>query len=204
MKAFNQPINEFLKEASSSSPTPGGGSIAALSSALGISMASMVANLSLKNNSNIKIKKFIEIVNDAIDTCEFFLEEDKRCFTEYMSVLKMPKVTKEDIVKRNQALSKASELAADIPRQLMEFGVSLLREIDEFSSDINKNVASDLGISAILLDASIQSAWITVQANLKTIKNEQVRIQYERTGLKIVKEARTIKENILLTVEQLM
>jgi|GEM_PF-6284770 len=44
--AWNQPIGQFLEQASSSSPTPGGGSVAALVAALAASMTAMVGNLS--------------------------------------------------------------------------------------------------------------------------------------------------------------
>ena len=45
MTTFDQPIRSFLTAAASDSPTPGGGSVAALVAALGASMTSMVASL---------------------------------------------------------------------------------------------------------------------------------------------------------------
>ncbi|MFD2695249.1 cyclodeaminase/cyclohydrolase family protein [Sporolactobacillus shoreicorticis] len=46
MKAFDQTIRRFIEAAGSSSPTPGGGSVAAICAALGASMGSVVACLS--------------------------------------------------------------------------------------------------------------------------------------------------------------
>ncbi len=46
-------VNNFLNELASSSPTPGGGSVAALAGALGAALLSMVGNLTLgKRNTS--------------------------------------------------------------------------------------------------------------------------------------------------------
>lgn len=46
-KLVDMNINEFLDELASNSPAPGGGSVAALSGALGTALSSMVCNLTI-------------------------------------------------------------------------------------------------------------------------------------------------------------
>ena len=47
MDIYTKALNDYLTEASSSSPTPGGGNVSAVVAALGGSMIAMVANLTL-------------------------------------------------------------------------------------------------------------------------------------------------------------
>lgn len=47
-------VSDFLNELASNSPAPGGGSVAALSGALGAALTSMVCNLTVGKRSILK------------------------------------------------------------------------------------------------------------------------------------------------------
>ena len=70
MKLVDLSVKDFLAELASSSPAPGGGSVAALSGSNGASLVSMVGNLTTKK------KKFKELPEDEkakyIDVIEYF------------------------------------------------------------------------------------------------------------------------------------
>ena len=98
---FDQKISSFLSEAASKSPTPGGGSIAALAAAMGAAMGSMVANLT----RGPKYEDSIEIMEVCVKEMEAFIgdsekvmAEDIHAFQGYMNALKMPKETAEDTI----------------------------------------------------------------------------------------------------------
>ncbi len=53
-------INNFLSELASSSPAPGGGSVAALSGALGAALSSMVCNLTIGKEKYVDVQEEIK------------------------------------------------------------------------------------------------------------------------------------------------
>ena len=61
MKLTDKPVTNFLDELASNAPAPGGGSVAALSGALGAALVSMVCNLTLGK------KAYAEVQDDIKD-----------------------------------------------------------------------------------------------------------------------------------------
>lgn len=57
-----QPLSYFLDQLASSSPTPGGGSVAALVGALGAGLVSMVANLTTGKEKYSDVQPQIEVL----------------------------------------------------------------------------------------------------------------------------------------------
>lgn len=202
---FDTSIRKFLEEAGSSAPTPGGGSIAVLCAALGASMGSMVANLTtgpkfeaLQTEMQASVKSFEAAVADF----ESFLERDMYSFQQYMDALGMPKSTLEEKQARTAAMQAAAMQAADVPLQLMRRCLELLQLSEEMAGKANKNVISDLAIAAIALEGAVQSAWITVEINLGSIKDKQQRKSREAEGTELAETAEVIKRVVLRKVRE--
>jgi len=87
-------IDGFLSELSSNSPAPGGGSVAALSGALGAALSSMVCNLTVgkekyadvQNEIKDALKKSEQLRKDLIK----LIDEDTEAFNSVMKAFKMP------------------------------------------------------------------------------------------------------------------
>ena len=98
-KLVKQNIKMFLDEVASSSPAPGGGSVAALSVALGAALSSMVCNLTRGKQGYEKVQDEIhgilekseELRKDLTD----LIDKDTDAFNEVMKALKMPKETED-------------------------------------------------------------------------------------------------------------
>ncbi|MCQ6559323.1 cyclodeaminase/cyclohydrolase family protein [Paenibacillus mendelii] len=207
MTIYNQTIRSFLLDASSSSPTPGGGSAAALTAGLGASMGAMVANLSTGSKFDTVRERMSVIAHDmaaAIEQSESVLIGDIEAFDRFMSVLALPKETKEEQMHRKLALEEAAAAAADVPLSLMLLCHQLLLVLEEEAQTVNRNVISDWGISAILLEAAMQSAWLTVEINLNAMKNEAavkiIRIQ----GKGLLQQGEAMKQTVLEQVRNRM
>lgn len=101
-------VTDFVDEVSRESPAPGGGSIAALAGALGVSLASMVANLT----SNIRGSESVDkVLNDVAERCLEIktslvrgIDDDTNAFNGYMDAMRMPKKTDDDKKKRFDAM----------------------------------------------------------------------------------------------------
>ena len=93
-------LNDFLGELASDSPTPGGGSVAALCGALGAALNSMVANLTIGKKKYADVEA--EMQRNLADTETLrvelaqMIEEDAAAFDRVMVALRMPKETDEE------------------------------------------------------------------------------------------------------------
>ncbi|NEU27439.1 cyclodeaminase/cyclohydrolase family protein [Paenibacillus ottowii] len=201
--SWNQSIGHFLKEAASAAPTPGGGSVSALAAALGAAMTSMTANLS----QGEKFAQFREQMTQVISNmerlsthCEELMAADIQSFEQYMTALRLPKETDEEKRYRTHSLQTAVIAAIEVPMRLLEVcrdGLSQAYNIVEIA---NKNVISDLGIGAILFEAAAQSALLTIDINLASLKDLDVKQAYEAKTAALLREIAQIKEQTLLTV----
>ncbi|MDF2815729.1 MAG: methenyltetrahydrofolate cyclohydrolase [Paenibacillus sp.] len=198
-------IRSFLESASAAKPTPGGGSIAALVGALGASMAAMAANFS----TGARFSSISEQVDDALRRlqqtdrdCEDLLEADIVSFERYMTAMKLPQVTEEQKEIRKQAILTASMEAVSIPLRLMEVCLEALRVTEVLAPLANKNVISDLGIGALLFEASAQSALLTVDINLAAMQASELRSEYERKSEGLISDIVRLKDNIVQQVRQ--
>ncbi|WP_010277064.1 cyclodeaminase/cyclohydrolase family protein [Paenibacillus senegalensis] len=200
MSGFNQTLTSFLKEASSASPTPGGGSVAAVAAALGASMGSMVANLTTGEKFKEVADQMVHVAEEmeaAISEFEQIFVKDIEAFAEYMQALSLPKATEEEKSLRSTALRKAARQAADVPFRLMKLGHGLMAALDRIAAKANRNVLSDLGIAAIMVDAAVQSAWLTVKINLPAVKEEETVRRYQEEGSRLLQEIADWKGSIL-------
>lgn len=197
---WNVSISDFLREASSASPTPGGGSVAALIAALGSSMTSMVCHLSQgEKYAHIELQTAhtIEEMNSLIVECEQLLLDDMASFGKYMEALNLPKSNDEEKKVRKSAINAATIKAIDVPVRLIEVckaGMLCTFSISEF---VNKNVISDLGIGAILFEAAAQSALLTVEINLASLKDIKLKSEYADKVYALMKEIEELKSSVL-------
>lgn len=201
--SWNQSIAHFLKEAASGAPTPGGGSVSALAAALGAAMTSMTANLSQGEKYTQFREQMVQVISsmERLSThCEELMAADIQSFEQYMTALRLPKETDEEKRYRTHSLQTAVIAAIEVPMRLLEVcrdGLSQAYNIVEIS---NKNVISDLGIGAILFEAAAQSALLTIDINLASLKDLDVKQSYEAKTATILREIGQIKEQTLLTV----
>ena len=87
-------LTDFIDEVSRESPAPGGGSIAALAGALGVSLSSMVSNLTANKRGSEAVDK---ILNEAAEECQQIkitlvkaIDEDTNAFNAYMNARRLP------------------------------------------------------------------------------------------------------------------
>ncbi|WP_425464945.1 cyclodeaminase/cyclohydrolase family protein [Paenibacillus dokdonensis] len=204
-QVFDQTIRQFLQVSASSAPTPGGGSIAALSAALGASMGSMVANITSGPKFESVRQQMADIVvlmQSAMLEAESFLKKDMESFNGYMAALGLPKENDEEKKMRSLALQKAAVQAASVPLHLMKRSLEIMSALDKITEEVNKNVISDLGIALIMLDAAVQSAWITVEINLGSIKDAGVRSSFQETGAELSSQSNERKLQVLQKIKE--
>ncbi|MGL5099966.1 MAG: cyclodeaminase/cyclohydrolase family protein [Fusobacteriaceae bacterium] len=104
MKLIELTINEFLSEVDSPSPAPGGGSVSALASALGVSLIRMVGHLSfgkkkfegLDEGIKMEFKRRFDELQGIEEELKNLIDKDTESFKLFMAAMKMPKETDEE------------------------------------------------------------------------------------------------------------
>src|ERR1700716_4071632 len=117
-------LRQFCNETLSDSPAPGGGSVAALMGALGVSLGGMVANLSAgKRGWDDKLSYFSEWAVKAQQLKEellFLVDEDTAAFNKVMDSFALAKGSAEEKAARAAAIEQATKYAAEVPLKVME------------------------------------------------------------------------------------
>lgn len=173
MKLTKYTIEDFISELASSSPAPGGGSVAALCGALGAALASMVANLTVGREkfkeAEPAMKSILE--RSAALRQEFLslIDEDSASFDAYMTARRMPKETEAEKAERAEAMATAAARATLAPLRTLELCVELALLSLQAERDGNPNLRSDAGVAAALARAVAISALYNVRVNLPAI-----------------------------------
>jgi glutamate formiminotransferase/formiminotetrahydrofolate cyclodeaminase len=183
-------VKAFTNETASDSVAPGGGSIAALSGALGAALGTMVANGSaIKRGWEDRVNDFspwAEKGQKLKDQLLHLVDEDTRAFDGIMAAFQLPKDTDEQKIARKEAVEKASQYATMIPFRTMEAAYNCLPLLKEMSEIGNPNSMSDVAVGVICIKTAVRGAFFNVLTNAKGLSD------------------RTFAENIVKQAEELL
>lgn len=163
-------VTSFLDELASSSPAPGGGSVAALSGALGAALTSMVCNLTIgkKKYADVEVEmKKILFQSEALRK-QFteLVDKDTVAFNKVMEAYGLPKDTDPQKALRAAAIRGATKEATLVPLEVMKHCIDALALAQEVAAKGNANSVSDAGVSGLMLHAACQGAALNVRINL--------------------------------------
>jgi formiminotetrahydrofolate cyclodeaminase len=205
---YDWSFRQILEKAASSEPTPGGGSIAALVASLGVSMISMVGNLTVGKkdyqDAEEEVKNIIAHCADLMRAFEELTLKDIEVFENFMSTLRLPKNTEEEKTLRAQKLQEAYKKATDVPLETAATCLEGLKLAFQLSRIGNKGAISDVGVAAYNLEAALNSALLNVDINLPGIKDEEYKKEAAQKREDLAAEARSIKEDTLREVKAKM
>ena len=177
MVTKDKKIKTFLDTLASKSPTPGGGSAAALVGAMSAALLSMVGNLTIGKEKYLDvendIKRLLEKSEKLRADFEELIEKDIEAFNQFMAVMKLPKETKEQKENRSREMQNALKDAANVPLEIARKSLEVLNICQEVAAKGNKNVISDAGVGAIVAEAAFESAILNVKINSGMIKDEK-------------------------------
>ncbi|MFM8709982.1 MAG: glutamate formimidoyltransferase, partial [Sphingomonadales bacterium] len=161
---------DFANETASESPAPGGGSVAAYLGALGVSLGTMVANLSShKKGWDDRWKEFSDWADKGQQLKDELLglvDADTAAFNGIMQAMSLPKATEEDKQSRKAALQLATRKAIDIPFRVMECSLQSMELIMAMAQQGNPNSVSDAGVGALCARSAVLGAALNVKINV--------------------------------------
>ncbi len=162
-------LSDFADETASESPAPGGGSIAAYIGALGISLATMVANLSAhKKGWDDRWEEFGKLAERGQFLKEELLklvEEDTKAFNGIITAMGFSKATGEEKITRANAIEAATKFAIEVPFKVMELAFETMEIIKIIATIGNPNSISDAGVGALCARSAVMGAFMNVRIN---------------------------------------
>ena len=168
-KLVSYTLADFADETASESPAPGGGSIAAYIGALGVSLATMVANLS--SHKKGWDDRWQEFSNWAEKGQQYkyellqLVDADTKAFNHIMDAFALPKTTDEEKTVRTEAIQAATKYAIEIPFKVMQASYATLQLIKAMAETGNPNSVSDAGVGALCARSAVMGAFMNVRIN---------------------------------------
>ena len=199
---------DFANETASESPAPGGGSISAYVGALGVSLGTMVANLSShKVGWDDRIDYFSskaeqgQLIKDALLG---LVDADTHAFNKIMDALKMPKATNEEKAARKAAMHLATIGAIEVPLKVMKVSLESMQLLKEMAENGNPNSVSDAGVGAICARTAVEGAALNVRINCSGFDDKNFVADALAQAEVMLETAREQEKEILELVEKVI
>ncbi|MEN8123790.1 MAG: glutamate formimidoyltransferase [Bacteroidota bacterium] len=176
-KLIDFTVSGFAEETASESMAPGGGSISAYVGALGVSLGTMVANLSAhKAGWDDRWKEFstwAEKGQNYKNKLLFLVDEDTNAFNKIIEGFRMPKSNDEEKILRRKSIENATKYATEIPFQVMETAYNSMEVMEAMLKDGLQNSLSDAGVGILCARTAVLGAYFNVRINAKDIKDRK-------------------------------
>jgi len=196
----------FLDATAAGTPTPGGGSVAALAGALAAALMTMVARLTVGKPKYNKVETRMQ---EAITQAEQLrarltaaIDADSAAFDAVMSAMKLSDDTEEESAARQATIQAATLHAAQVPLDVARASLQVLELAQVVAQSGNANSATDAAVAAWMARAAVESAGLNARVNAASLSDQaQARALLEELGAVRLRAA-GLADQVLATVEQ--
>jgi glutamate formiminotransferase / formiminotetrahydrofolate cyclodeaminase len=205
-KLIGMDLVAFADETASESPAPGGGSISAYVGSLGISLATMVANLSShKRGWDDRWEEFstwAEKGQNLKNQLLGLVDEDTKAFNKIMDAFGLPKGNEEEKKARTQAIQEATKYAIEIPFQVMKLSIASMEVIQAMAEIGNPNSVTDAGVGALCARTAVMGAFMNVKINAAGYADKEYVASILSQGNVLQEKAIALENKIVALVEE--
>ena len=179
-------VRDLLDRFSSSDPTPGGGSAAALAGALGASLLAMVAGMTKTKTGTPEERAALDAARaDLLRHRQMLIDlidRDAQAYDLVVAAYRRPKGTDEEKAARTGAIQDAMRVAAETPLETIRVCAETMTAARPVQAFGNRAALSDIAVGIALLGSGMHGGMMNVAVNLDGIKDEaQRRSLAERT-----------------------
>jgi glutamate formiminotransferase / formiminotetrahydrofolate cyclodeaminase len=198
-------LTDFIDEVSRESPAPGGGSIAALAGSLGISLSSMVSNLTANKRGSEAVD---DILNKAAEECQEIkialvkaIDDDTNAFNAYMDARRLPNKTEEEQKAREDAMQAGLKQAVMVPLNTAKQSFRAIVIAEAVAKNGNPNSITDVGVGAQSAYTGVLGGIYNVLINLKDINDQKFVDEMKKSCAELKEKAQKKLEEVLAFVE---
>jgi glutamate formiminotransferase/formiminotetrahydrofolate cyclodeaminase len=182
-------LTGFVASVASSTPTPGGGSVAAHVGALGAALAQMVAGLTVGRKKYAAVDAEMKQIGleaaDLGNQLAALVDADARAYAAVSNAYKFPKEPDDAAVRRTQAITEALLGASRVPLETARACARVAELASVVATKGNSNAVSDAGVAALLAEAACRGAAYNVRINVSALDDKS-------HGAALVDEARAL------------
>ncbi len=198
---LESPLSKWLDDLASNLPAPGGGSASALVGSTGAALLCMVANFTVGKEKYRDVEEEVRAILQKIESIrkklEELVQEDVLSYGEVSGAYSLPKETEKEKKARSEAIQEASKKALIVPMEIASNCSDALGTGRRLLEIGNRNLISDVGVGAVLLEAALNGAAMNVNINLAMIKDEEF-VKQKRGELEKLMEGKAdIKNEIV-------
>ena len=207
-KLVDLSVKEFAEETASESMAPGGGSIAAYVGSLGVSLGTMVANLSAHkpgwDDRWEFYSKWAEKGQQYKNELLFLVDEDTRSFNKIIEGFRMPKSNEMEVKLRKEAIENATKYATSIPFKVMETALKSMEVMMTMAKEGLQNSLSDAGVGILCARTAVIGAYFNVRINAKDIKDKNFADNILKDAEHIYQKAMSIEQEMIALIDSKM
>ncbi len=196
---------EFAEVLASSEPVPGGGGASALVGALGISLGSMVGNLTLGRKKYLDVQDDMKIILEKAQLLRnellSLVEKDAEVFEPLSKAYGLPKNTEEEVSTRNRIMEDALRLACSVPLEIMEKSMDTIILHEELAVKGTKLAISDVGVGVLFCKSALMGASLNVFINTKLMKDRKYADQINAKADELLKKGIERADKVYSDVE---
>jgi glutamate formiminotransferase/formiminotetrahydrofolate cyclodeaminase len=205
-KLVDLSVSNFAEETASESMAPGGGSIAAYVGALGVSLGTMVANLSAHKPGwdaqwdyfSNWAEKGQAFKNELL----FLVDEDTNAFNKIIEGFRLPKTNHKEIEIRDKSIEEATKYATEIPLKVMETAYKSIEVLLEMMKKGLQNSLSDGGVGVLCAKTAVTGAYFNVRINAKDIKDRKFADTILAKAANIYKETIALENEMMKMIDE--
>lgn len=202
----NLNLREFANETASESPAPGGGSISAYVASLGVSLATMVANLSShKKGWDERWEEFSVWATKGQQLKDQLLklvDEDTMSFNKIMEAFALPKSTDDEKKIRDEAIQAATKYAIEVPFKVMELSYESILIAKQMVQIGNPNSITDAGVGALCARTAVIGAFMNVRINSSGLKDKTFVNDIIAKGKIIEENTKQVELDVITIINQ--
>lgn len=198
-------ISVFLDELASDAPTPGGGSAAAASGAMGAALVQMVCRLTLgkKKYADVaeEVRKILSHAKQLQKELTQLMADDAASFDEVLEAYRLPRESLETEA-RNIAIQAALQKATLIPLKTAKTCGAVIDLCAPLVRIGNINAISDGGVAAVCAFAGLKGAGLNVLINLASIDDPSFCLQHRQTLENLLQQYTLSSNDVFESVQQ--
>ena len=182
-------LRDLLDAFASTAPAPGGGSAAALTGALGVSLLVMAAGIRMSKAAQSQqpsgLTETAARLRSLATETTALVDRDAEAYAAVLAALRMPLTDDEAATRRQAAYELAMRTATNVPLETMRACRRALKDAPLVASQSVQSTRGDVGVAVELLRAAVRAAGITIDANLNSFKDVEyaARVKNERRQL---------------------
>lgn len=174
---IDKTVKDYIEATGEKTSAPGGGSVLALVSSLGLALSEMAMNFSVDKSSFLNLDEnlredilsLVTRVKELRDKVNELIDLDTQAFNQVLEAYKLPK----DDRTRARKIENGYKIALEVPLKCFRYSLESLELEYRLAEYSHKSLITDTAIGAILSYSAMEGSVYNIKINLSGIKDEK-------------------------------